>query len=323
MQRRGGRAPSGHLSRLKPVEIDPLAEYGLPSKGEKRLLLFKNQESYYAKIAERYLAFCTDAGDRDGLQRQFALLSINNTPTPPPAPAPAPAPAPTPATSNTPPTASSTNPSTTSPSPPSKPQSQAQQPQLAQILSALRKLREGIVASKRHDEFASQAYLFAIRLGILASSPETYHPALLYLLRVLHPARNLTTVELHEATSYLVLDAACRRGDLAEAYALRNRYRVRDAKVDWVLRALVRDDWVLWRRVKRSVDGHRARIMDFAEAGVRAHVLKAFGRAYLSVDKDVLERQAGAEWRELVERNGVGWELSGGRVVIRKIHGRS
>jgi len=37
MQRKAGRVPSsGHLSRLKPVEIDPLAEYGLPSKGEKR-----------------------------------------------------------------------------------------------------------------------------------------------------------------------------------------------------------------------------------------------------------------------------------------------
>jgi hypothetical protein len=36
MQKQKGRLPSGHLSRLKPVELDPLAEYGLPSKGEKR-----------------------------------------------------------------------------------------------------------------------------------------------------------------------------------------------------------------------------------------------------------------------------------------------
>ena len=36
MQKQKGRSPSGHLSRLKPVELDPLAEYGLPSKGEKR-----------------------------------------------------------------------------------------------------------------------------------------------------------------------------------------------------------------------------------------------------------------------------------------------
>ena len=36
MQRRNGKTPSGRPSRLKPVEIDPLAEYGLPSKGETR-----------------------------------------------------------------------------------------------------------------------------------------------------------------------------------------------------------------------------------------------------------------------------------------------
>ncbi len=36
MQRKPRRIPSGRLSRLKPVELDPLAEYGLPSKGEKR-----------------------------------------------------------------------------------------------------------------------------------------------------------------------------------------------------------------------------------------------------------------------------------------------
>ena len=123
--------------------------------------------------------------------------------------------------------------------------------------------------------------------------------------------------------SYLVLDASCRRGDLAEAYALRNRYRLRDAKVDGVLRALVQDDWVLWRRMRRSVDGHRAKLMEFAEGQVRAHALKAFGRSYLSVGVEFLEMQALASWGELTRKHGVGWELSNGRVVIRKIQGRS
>lgn len=40
MQRKGGRGTAGHLSRLKPAEVDPLAEYGLPSKGEKRCASF-------------------------------------------------------------------------------------------------------------------------------------------------------------------------------------------------------------------------------------------------------------------------------------------
>jgi len=179
------------------------------------------------------------------------------------------------------------------------------------------------VASKRRDGFAAQVYLFAIRLGILVSSFETYHPALLYLLCVIHPAHNLTSIELQEVVSYLVLDAGCRRGNLAEAYALRNRHRLRDAKVDGVLRALVRDDWVLWRKMRRSVDGHRAKLMEFAEPQLRAHTLKAFARSYLSVSLDFLETATMSSWPMLRDQHGVGWELNGGRVVIRKIQGRS
>ncbi|KAK3318019.1 hypothetical protein B0H66DRAFT_221570 [Apodospora peruviana] len=321
MQKRGGRAQS----RLKPVELDPLAEYGLPSKGEKRLLSHKTQESYYAKIAERYLAFCTEAGDRDGLHKQFDQLAITDRNA-----AAAGADASSSVPSLIPPPTSPTagglgtavaSTLATTPNLPS-------QNRLAQILDALRKLREAIVASKRRDGFATQVYLFAIRLGVLASSYESYYPALLYLLRVLHHPSSLhsslTTIELREAAGYLVLDAACRRGDLAGAYALRNTYRLRDAKVDGVLRALVQDDWVLWRRMKRNVDGHRAKIMEFAEPQMKRHLLKAFGRSYLSVDLEVLERQSGSDWMELRERFGVGWELGGnGKVVIRKIQGRT
>lgn len=199
------------------------------------------------------------------------------------------------------------------------------QSQLSQILSALRKLREAIVASKRRDDFAAQVYLFAIRLGILSGSYETYHPALLYLLRVLHRSRNLTTIELREAASYLILDTACRRGNLNEAYKLRNEYRSvlrGDAKVDGILKALVRDDWVLWRRMKRTVDGYLCKIMEFSEGHIQAHVLKAFGRSYLSVEAEYLERASLCGWEELREKFGVGWELKDGRVVIRKIQPR-
>ncbi|KAH6856854.1 hypothetical protein B0I37DRAFT_396332 [Chaetomium sp. MPI-CAGE-AT-0009] len=286
MQKKQGRSPSGHLSRLKPVELDPLAEYGLPSKGERRLLSPKIEATTTA-----------------------------------------------PATTTTTTTTTTTKDET-----------------LSQLLSALRKLREGLVASRRRDHFAAQAYLFSVRLGVLAGAYETYHPAGLHLLRqhtdTPPPAEgggggvgsggvggvgnvgggagggSLTSVELHEVVAYLVLDAACRRGDLAGAYALRNRYRLCDAKVDAVLRALVADNWVVWRRVKAQVDGYRAKLMEFAEAGVTGHTLKAFGRAYLAVPVGVLEQQAGRDWDELKGSFGVGWELEGERVVIRKVQGR-
>jgi len=240
------------------------------------------------------MSFCTDAGDSTSLLKSFASLHLTDQPAP-----------------------SSPSSSSSSPNPPPTSTS------LSHILTALRKLREGIVAAQRADPFAAQAYLFAIRLGILCAHPETYHPALLHLLRAIHPRHALTAVELREAASYLVLDAACRRDDLGEAYGLRNAYRLRDAKVDAVLGALARGDWVAFFRVKKGVDGHRARLLDFAEDGVRRHLLKAFGRAYLSVPLRFLEASSGLEWGELRRRYAVGWELDGERVVIRKIQGRS
>ncbi|OHE98182.1 hypothetical protein CORC01_06550 [Colletotrichum orchidophilum] len=288
---RGGRSHSGPWGRLKPVDLDPLDNYGLPSKGDTRLLGFKTQEQYYTKIVERYMTFCSDAGERDELLRRFDSLDLVDYPS----------------------VSAASSPRLDDPS---------STKALSDVMMALRKLREGIVASKRVDDFAIQAYLFNIRLSVLVKHPESYHPAILHVLRTIHPARNLTSVELQEVLSYLVLDAACRRGDLAEAYAIRHRYKLRDAKVDTVLGALAHDNYVAFRRVQRSVDGHRAKLLEFAEGDMRTHVLKCFGRTYLGVDREWLEKCSGQSWESLTRDHGVGWELDGARVVIRKVRAK-
>ncbi|KZL66704.1 hypothetical protein CT0861_00569 [Colletotrichum tofieldiae] len=288
---RGGRSHSGPWGRLKPVDLDPLDSIGLPSKGDTRLLDFKTQERYYTKIVERYMTFCSDAGERDELLRRFASLDLKDYPS----------------------VSAASSPRLDDP---------GSTKSLSDVMMALRKLREGIVASKRTDEFAIQAYLFNIRLSVLVKHPESYHPAILHVLRTIHPAQNLTSVELQEVLGYLVLDAACRRGDLAEAYAIRHQYGLRDAKVDALLAALAHDNYVAFRRVKRSVDGHRAKLLEFAEAEMRTHVLKCFGRTYLAVDQDWLEKCAGESWETLTRDRGVGWELDGKKVVIRKVRAK-
>ncbi|KAL3961539.1 hypothetical protein ACCO45_003062 [Purpureocillium lilacinum] len=280
--------PLGAMGRLKPVEQDPLESFGLPSKGDTRLLDFKTQEKYYTKIVERYMTFCSDAGQRDELLRRRDRGG-------PAAPASASVEA-------------LENPANTK--------------ALSDVMAALRKLREGIVASKRSDDFAVQAYLFCIRLSVLAKQPESYHPAILHLLRALHPQQPLTSVELDEVVGYLVLDTACRRRQLAEAFALRQRYGLRDGKVGAALAALVHDNSLLFYRVKRAVDGHKARVMEWAEAGVRLHALKSIGKTYMSVDTDFLERMTGSTWAELKANDGVGWELEQERVVIRRPRAR-
>ncbi|KAL1843385.1 hypothetical protein VTJ49DRAFT_1972 [Mycothermus thermophilus] len=190
MSRRSNRPPSGREGRLKPIEQDPLAEYGLPSKGEKRLLSHRVQESYYALIVSRYLAFCTDAGDSDTLQQQFArhvmaATTAAATSSHPPPPPPKhhtrsePGSAPNKRAGSATDASTSTNPRTKS-NTESDPKVTAE---LDTILSALRKLREGIIASRRRDHFATQVFLFSARAGILAGAYETYHPSLAYLMR--------------------------------------------------------------------------------------------------------------------------------------------
>lgn len=287
--------------------MDPLEAMGLPSKGDTRLLDLKTQERYYTKIVERYMSFCSDAGERDELLRRFASLDLSST-----------------TNEQNVPTESTTNTTTADPS--SIPIAPATVPSntkgLSDVLSALRKLREGIVASKRSDDFAIQVYLFCIRLSVLVKHPESYHPAILHLLRRIHPRHGMTSVEMSEVVGYLVLDTACRRNDLAEAFALRHRYRLRDAKIDAVLDALAHDNYVEFHRLKRRVDGHRAKLLGYAEEGVRKHLLKCFGRAYLGVDLAFLEKCADTDWVSLRAEDGVGWALDGTKVIIRKVKAR-
>lgn len=259
-----------------------------------RLLDAKTQERYYTKIVERYLTFCSDAGNRDVLLERFASLSIVEKNEQPVFPTP---------------TSTSLGNNSTK--------------DLSDVLMALRKLREGIVASKRLDDFAIQAYLFCIRLAVLVKQPEAYHPAILHLLRFIHRRHPLTNVELREVVSYLVLDMACRQSDLSDAYILKQQYDLHDPKVDAVLHALARDNWVAFRRIKGSVDGHKAKLLEFAEDDLRTHTLKAFGRTYLHADLDYLERSTGRAWAELQSKNRVGWERDGQKVVIRKIQAKS
>lgn len=261
--------------------------------GNHRLLDFKVQEKYYTKIVERYMSFCSNAGNRDELQRRFSALEPSERARPG-------------ESSSAAPTVDAL-------------QSPARDSDLSHIMLALRKLREGIVASKRSDEFAVQAYICCIRISVLAKQPDSYHPALLYLLRHLHPQQPLSSVELQEVGGYLVLDAACRRKELAEAYSIRQQYNIKDTKINHALHALAHDNYILFRRVKYAIDSPRARLMEFADADIRMQTLKAFGRAYLGVDLAFLETVTDRKWEALRKEDGVGWELDDGMVTIRRI----
>jgi hypothetical protein len=252
--------------------------------------------------------FCSQAGRGDELLRRLSSLHLESPPNPISTPTP---------TSPSAPTTSTLLPDL----PTSIPDLQSSK-DLSTLLMSTRKLREALVATARIDAFSTQCYIFAIRLSILLRHHESYHPALLYLLRTMHATLPLSSTALAEFASYLVLDLACRRGDLAGAFAARAEFGLRDVKVGGVLRALVHDDfWAFWR-VRRVVDGYRARLMEWAEEGVRVQALKCVGRTYFTLEVEFVESVAGGRsWEELVRVNGVGWELQGKKVVIRKVKG--
>lgn len=192
------------------------------------------------------------------------------------------------------------------------------QKDLSVLIMAMRKLREGIVASNRVDDFSIQAYIFCIRLSVLVKHMESYHPAILHLLRKMHTVQSLTNTELQEFVGYLVLDLACRQNDLAQAYSVRHEYSLHDPKIDAILRALTHDNYLLFWKVKRSVDGHKAKLLEFAEDGIKRQALKCLGRTYFSIDLASLEQITNTPWKVLTKEYGVGWQLDGTKVIIRK-----
>lgn len=191
--------------------------------------------------------------------------------------------------------------------------------ELSVILMAMRKIREAIVASARKDSFALRAYAFMIRATILMRHMESYHPALLHLLRIIHPVTSLTTSEHHEFVGYYILDLSCRQNDLATAYKVVCHYNYNNVRVGAVLKALVHGDWFTFWKAKSLMSVHQQRLLQYGEDGMRRRALDCMGKSYLSVDRGFLERSAQRRWEELKAKDNVAWQLEAGMVIIRQI----
>lgn len=201
--------------------------------------------------------------------------------------------------------------------------------ELSTLLMSLRKLREAILstASTTPIPFAQRTHAFSIRFSILARHPPSYFPSLRYLLDDLHSATHpLTASERMEFTSYLILDYACRQNDLAVAYALlvhaKAKYNFACQTVDRVLAALTHDNWVLFWRTHKAVDGYVRAVMTWATEHVTRQALKAIGRTYMTVNSKWLVASCTGNgdwtWERLAEKEKLGWQKEGDSVVIRK-----
>ncbi|KAF3386912.1 hypothetical protein F1880_001092 [Penicillium rolfsii] len=293
-------------SRLKPV-ADSLEHVGFVSKGDKKLLTYQAQHEYYDKIVARYLKFCADhSGTLDSAFASLPTSASNDATSNPPAPLPS----------------SKRSPAGKSIPPPSS--------ELSTLLLSLRKLREATLAtaSATPIDFTQRVHIFSIRLSIRAQHPPSYFPSLRYSLDKLHSRSHpLPESEVKEIVSYLILDYACRQDDMASAFELRARarkdYAFCDKTIDQALSALMHDNWVVFWRVRKTVDSYTQAVMDWAVDRVRRHALKAIGSSYLNVHVSWIVGSCTGDdeswtWEKLVEVEKLGWEKEGEKVVIRR-----
>ena len=194
--------------------------------------------------------------------------------------------------------------------------------ELSIILDAMRKVREGIVASHRVDDFARQVYMFVIRTTILLKHMPSYHPALLYLLHSIHPVNPLVITERDEIVGYYILDLACRQNDLALAYEVRHRYKHYNPVVGLTLRALVHGDWLMFWKLKASMDVYQQRLMDSADNRIKNIALKALEKSYLKIQVTFFECAIKCSWDELTEQDKLSWMLQGQTMVKRRTQGK-
>jgi len=207
------------------------------------------------------------------------------------------------------------------------------------LLLTLRSLREALLATSRLDDFSKDVYMFTARTAILLQHKESYLPSLLHLLHNIHPNNSLTEEELAEFAGYYVLHLVCEMGNFNEAYIIRRQFRVLcgngDAgasctwgDVDAILRALVRNDYWSWAKLRGKVGLEMRRLMEMGEERVLKRAVACLGKTYFEVERGWVEGVVGMEVGEVMGRveGAGGWVVTGeagmGKVAVRERPGR-
>lgn len=193
------------------------------------------------------------------------------------------------------------------------------QDQKAILFSAMRKIREALVAARRYDTFAKDVYLFIIRAAIRTATFESYYPAISYLLGVIQlKAALLSQQEYLEVAGYRVLDTACRQCDLQTAYAQERRLPRGDTAVKGVLQSVLQGNWVsFWRETSNLTTLQRCLVRPAAER-MRKHAIACISGVYFTVKHEFVERALETSWVRLTDDFSVRWQSDGQNVIVRK-----
>ena len=190
---------------------------------------------------------------------------------------------------------------------------------LAVVTQAMRKLREACIATSRTDSFAFDVYIFIVHATILIGHIESYHPALLHLIRKLFPAAPQSKYDLEQYVGFYILDLACRQNDLGAAFEIRQVYNHRDQTVDNILKALVCNNWSLYWNSRQSMNLYQLQLMKPSNAKMSSHALNCIGAAYLKVDRQYLEQASQKPWSGEIETERPGWQVDDNIITIKAI----
>ena len=193
--------------------------------------------------------------------------------------------------------------------------------ELATIITAMRKFRESIIASRCTDSFALSSYAFIIRATILVGTMEAYHPALLHLLRHILPADASTKPLLEmrqEFVGYFILDLACRQEDLEEAHHVRYASKYKDRTVNGLLTAITRQDWYSYWRYREQLDKYQKQLCAKADERMRMRALDCLEASYRpQLPKSYIETAAAKRFSiEELHKVKPNWEVKEDDIVV-------
>ncbi|GAO47668.1 hypothetical protein SAICODRAFT_28060 [Saitoella complicata NRRL Y-17804] len=174
------------------------------------------------------------------------------------------------------------------------------------ILADLRKLREGILASHRHDAFALTIYEANVRLAVLAGKAEHCLPALRGLVFGLGREGRGEFEEMY------LLHLVC-SFEFQEFYSTTAQLKLRKTLANHLAHALIHSNYISYWRLYTAANPYQRAIMRRAEPRMRERCLDVVGKVYYTVDVQDLGRWTNEAWR------GKGWREEGGKAVVREV----
>ena len=197
------------------------------------------------------------------------------------------------------------------------------------VLIDLRKLREGIVASGRSDEFVIDVFECSIRCALLGNELDSFLPAARYLLTDVYNVLTtgsatsnrlcLKDCSFHQrchAICELYLLHLCSMDDYSEFVHQRSIMKDERSIADAVLSSLVQGNWIRWAKIRRQANSLQLVLIDKTAYKMQRHAVSSIGACYLSVNLDWVKTICHDVWEQHSE--ACGWQVSDSTITIKQ-----